>query len=384
MWTQANHFTTSRARPPAGLGSGVILSVVVLVLAACAAVQTEKDIHSGRFEFALIGDMPYDARTEKEFANVMNEMNAADLAFVVHNGDFWSDGAFWTEKAPPELERQRAPFVFVGGAPPCSDEAFQDRLRLAQSSRHPFIFVPGDNEWTDCHRAKPRTYDPLERLTKLRQMFFRGDQSLGQRTIRLTRQSEDAQYAKFSENARWAYHDVVFVTLHVVGSNNNLGRTPQMDAEYSERNAANLAWMRQAFAVAVRNGSRAIMIVAQANPGFENSWTPTMQRLYLLAGLGLKAPEARRATGFDEFVGALEKETLAFGKPVVYVHGDTHIFRVDKPLVGSRSGRIIENFTRVETFGFPDTHWVRAIADLRDPTVFSFRQEIVKGNLVNH
>ena len=75
---------------------------------------------------------------------------------------------------------------------------------------------------------------------------------------------------------------------------------------------------------------------------------------------------------------------MAFGKPVVYVHGDTHIFRVDKPLVGSVSGRIIENFTRVETFGFPDTHWVRASVDPRDPQVFSFRQEIVKENLVNH
>jgi hypothetical protein len=93
---------------------------------------------------------------------VMKDINAADVAFVVHNGDFWWDGAAWTEQA--------------GGLPPCSDEIFQDCLGLAQRSRHPFIFVPGDNEWTDCHRAKPRTYDPLERLTKLRQMFFQGDQ----------------------------------------------------------------------------------------------------------------------------------------------------------------------------------------------------------------
>ena len=77
-------------------------------------------------------------------------------------------------------------------------------------------------------------------------MFFQGDQSLGRRTIRLTRQSEDTRYAKFRENVRWTQGDVLFVTLHVIGSNNNLGRTPEMDAEYSERNAANLAWMRQA------------------------------------------------------------------------------------------------------------------------------------------
>src|SRR3989441_5225372 len=353
-----------------GLTSALIVSYFMLFISGCATIQGEGEIQSARFEFALIGDMPYDARHEKEFANVMREIDAADLAFVVHDGDFWWDGAAWTEQA--------------GGLPPCSDATFEDRLRLAQSSRHPFIFVPGDNEWTDCHRAKPRTYDPLERLTKLRQMFFQGDQSLGRRTMRLTRQSEDTRYAKFRENVRWTYGDVLFVTLHVVGSNNNLGRTPEMDAEYSERNAANLAWLRNAFDLAMRSRSKAIMIIAQANPGFENSWTSSMQRRYLLAGLGLRAPETRRATGFDEFLAALEKATMTFGKPVVYVHGDTHIFRVDKPLVGSVSGRIIENFTRVETFGFPDTHWVRASVDPRAPQVFSFRQAIVKETLVNH
>ena len=30
-------------------------------------------MQSARFEFALIGDMPYDARHEKEFANVMKD-----------------------------------------------------------------------------------------------------------------------------------------------------------------------------------------------------------------------------------------------------------------------------------------------------------------------
>jgi hypothetical protein len=104
----------------------------------------------------------------------------------------------------------------------------------------------------------------------------------------------------------------------------------------------------------------------------------------MLAGLGLQSPETRRATGFDDFLTAVEKETVAFGRPVVYVHGDSHIFRVDKPLFGSTSRRVIENFTRVETFGHPDAHWLRAIVDPEDPQVFSFRQEIVKANLVRH
>lgn len=323
-----------------------------------------------RFEFALIGDMPYDARHEKEFAHVMASVDAADLAFVVHDGDFWWDGDKWTEEA--------------GGHPPCADETFQDRLALAQRSRHPFVFVAGDNEWTDCHRARPRAYDPMERLAKLRAMFFPGDRSLGQRTLRLTRQSEDKRFSSYRENARWTWDGVVFVTLHVVGSNDNLGRTADMDAEHAARETANLEWMRQGFETASRGPFRAIVLVAQADPRFENSWPAEVQQRYMLAGLGMKSPETRRPTGFDSFLAALEKDTLAFRKPVVYVHGDTHLFRVDKPLYGSASRRIVENFTRVATFGHPDAHWVRGIVDPGDPQVLAFRQEIVKDNVVRH
>ncbi len=359
-----------KVRSLTGLTPAIVVLCGMLLVFGCATLHGESKSESTGLQFALIGDMPYDARQEKEFANVMEEINAADVAFVVHDGDFWWDGIAWNDKTK--------------GLPPCSDETFQDRLSLAQSSRHPFIFVPGDNDWTDCHRAKPRAYDPLERLAKLRQMFFPGDQSLGRRTMRLTRQSENTQYAKFRENVRWSYGNVVFVTLHMVGSNNNLGRTPDMDAEYTERNAANLAWIRQAFDLAKGGGSRAVMIIAQANPRFENTWPPISQKRYMLAGLGIEPPQKRKVTGFDEFLEVLEKETLAFGKPVVYVHGDTHTFRVDKPLFGSTSRRMIENFTRVETIGFPDTHWLRITIDSTDPNVFRIRQEMVKKNRVNH
>ncbi len=344
--------------------------LALLLLAGCAGHAGERGASGGRFEFALVGDMPYEARQEREFPNVMKEIDASDVAFVVHNGDFWFDGIAWTEK--------------LGGLPPCADETFADRLRLAENSVHPFIYTPGDNDWTDCHRAKPHSYEPLERLAKLREMYFRDGHSLGKRKLSLERQSDDPRYAKYRENARWSHGGVMFVTLHMVGSNNNLGRTPEMDAEHAERTAANLAWMRQGFELAARGGSKAIMLIAQANPRFETSWPAAHQQRYMLAGLAIKSPEKRRATGFDEFLAALEKETLAFGKPVVYAHGDTHLFRVDKPLFGSASRRVIDNFTRVETIGYPDTHWVRAIVDPDDPNVFSFRQQIVPENRARH
>jgi hypothetical protein len=352
------------------MSSAIVVAAILFLTSACATSPEHREAGRDRLDFALIGDMPYDGRQEREFTNLMRDLDAADIAFVVHDGDFWWDGAAWTEAE--------------GGLPPCSNEAFNDRLARAQRSKHPFIYVAGDNEWADCHRAKPRTYDPTERLAKLRQMFFQGNQSLGQNRMSLKRQSEDSRYESYRENARWEFGGVVFVTLHMIGSNNNLGRTPQMDAEYEERNAANIAWMREAFELAKRGGSRAVMIIAQADPYFQNTWPADMQNRYALWAIGLIPPTSRRKTGYDSFITAMEKETLAFGKPVVYVHGDTHIFRIDKPLIGSRSQRIIENFTRVATVGHPDTHWVRATIDPNDPNVFVFRQEFVKENLTVH
>lgn len=340
----------------------VVFGLIVLTASTAAA-------HAGSIEFAIVGDAPYNAKQKKEYENLIQEINGENLAFVIHAGDYWFDGIAWKDTTK--------------GIPPCSDEVFTDRLKTTQTIKHPFIITPGDNDWTDCHRAKPKVYDPLERLQKMRNMFFKGDESLGQKKIKLTRQSKDKKYSKFVENVRWTHGDVQFVTLHMTGSNNNLGRTPEMDKEYEERNAANIGWLEGAFEEAKHNGSKAIMIVAQANPQFENTWSAKLQKRYLLGGLNIKPPNEKRNTGFDDFLRVLEELTLDFGKPVAYVHGDTHTFRVDKPLVRTPAGsRFIENFTRIETFGFPNTHWVRITIDPNDPNIFRIRPEIVDANRV--
>jgi hypothetical protein len=77
---------------------------------------------------------------------------------------------------------------------------------------------------------------------------------------------------------------------------------------------------------------------------------------------------------------------MAFGKPVVLVHGDSHFFRIDKPLSprrvrGKPVTTALENFTRVETFGTPYHHWVHVTVDPNDPNVFTFGPRLVPANL---
>lgn len=323
------------------------LAAVLFVWTAAGVVANpsgKAGLDTPKFDFALIGDLQYGPEGEARFPAVKADIDAAKLAFVVHDGDFKS------------------------GSTPCDDATFRDRHRTFDDFAHPFVFVPGDNDWTDCHRPNNGGYDPLERLAALRALFYPSTYSLGRRTIELTRQSDvadDAAWTIFKENQRWTYGNVVFVALNVQGSNNNLGRAPQQDAEYAVRNAAVNAFMRESFALAKGLDSPAIMLIVQANPSFETArTTPT--------------------SGFRDFLTVLEAETLAFApRPVVLVHGDSHYFRIDKPLTAAATGRRIENFTRVETFGERDNHWVRGSADPRDPNVFSFAQQIVEANVVN-
>jgi hypothetical protein len=174
---------------------------------------------------------------------------------------------------------------------------------------------------------------------------------------------------------------VTFVTLHIVGSNDNFGRTPEMDAEHRERKAANIAWLRKAFSEAKASNSHGLALLTQANPNFENYWPSGQKNTYLRMIPGARAPEKAEATGYDEYIKILVEEMESYTRPTVFLHGDTHRFRVDQPLFSAKNNRRFENFTRVETFGSPDMHWVRVVVDPADAQVFSFKAEIVAGNV---
>ena len=67
------------------------------------------------------------------------------------------------------------------------------------------------------------------------------------------------------------------------------------------------------------------------------------------------------------------------------VHGDSHYFRIDKPLLDAE-GRRVENFTRVETVGDHqengdnDVHWLKVEVAPGTRDVFSYQPQIVPGD----
>jgi len=83
--------------------------------------------------------------------------------------------------------------------------------------------------------------------------------------------------------------------------------------------------------------------------------------------------------------------TLKFKKPVLLQNGDEHWYQVDMPmnetagkLVEKDKGSLVENFTRVQTFGSGFNHWVELIIDPRAENLWTFKVHIISENLDAH
>ncbi|MEN9903583.1 MAG: hypothetical protein RLZZ555_148 [Pseudomonadota bacterium] len=324
--------------------------VAGFVLSLCAAAAQAQS-----FSFGLWGDMPYRKSGDMvKMPALLRSINASDISFSIYDGDI------------------------KDGSSPCSDDVYTQALQMFAQMRKPVVYVPGDNEWTDCHRKTNDGYDPLERLDHLRKVMIPSTRSLGQQQMELTRQGKLGE--KFVENTRFNHRDIEFLTLNLPGSNNNLVldakecsnksvRTPSQceaaNAEHAERDAANIAWLREGFAKASASKARGIVVVMQADPGFDLPETEEIDE-----------SRAPGVSGYRRFVEALVAETERFAGQVLLVHGDTHFFKVDKPLYSPT--KLLSNLTRVQTFGSPSIHWVRIVVEPTTQHVFNIVPVIVQ------
>jgi hypothetical protein len=348
-------------------------TVVALTIAAGLALGGNGETNNKNFEYAigLWGDLPYnDVQATTGVPNLIADMNNSDLEFTVHDGDL---------KAGSGIAGSSTPTV-------CNAAMYQQGLDYLNALRQPAMFTPGDNDWTDCDRPANGGYNSRERLDYERGLFFATQFSLGQHVLKQEVQSTPPCLGfngptQCVENRRWTTKHVTYATVNVQGSCNNLCDTAPDSPEYAARNVADIAWLAQTFDEAKAEDSAAVMIIGQADPGFDAS---DVTRAPLRNPRTLVETDAQ-PDGFHDFLVALRDQTISFGKPVVYVHGDSHYFRVDKPLLDAQ-GRRLENFTRVETFGDNaandnnDVHWVKALVDPNSRDVFAFQAQIVPAN----
>ncbi len=294
------------------------------------------------FDFVALGDMPYTLPADYgRFERLIGAINAQRPSFSVHVGDIKS------------------------GSTRCTEEMYRKVLTEFGTFEQPLVYTPGDNEWTDCIRPLAGSYDPEERLAVVRKMFFPDHNSFGKAKLALTSQAGMSGFANYVENNRWTLSNVTFATVHLVGSNNNFlpNDAKGQNREFYERQKANLAWLDAVFAEATAQQRLGVVLFTQAD-----MFNP--------------AKNARDADGFTDIIAALSRHAVAFGRPILFINGDSHRFILDKPLPNPASPKqVLQNFTRLQVPGEADVQAVRVTIDPAHPNaLFQVQELVVAGN----
>jgi hypothetical protein len=348
----------------------VALMTVALAVSALAAGNTSANAAQAyKFSIAMIGDMPYDAKGQTQTPAVINDINASGANIVLFGGDTMS-----------------------GKGDKCEDAAYaRIKTDFFDKFAKPVFYTIGDNEWVDCDRAVKGGFDPNSRLALVRSTYFqKADGSYINLGTPLSRIGVTRD-AKYPEMQMFSYKGITVIIPHVPGSaNNSAVATPTFktyndkatdgdDVEYKARDAANVAWINKGFAKAEADGSAGVIVLLQANMDWEG---------YLR---DQAAPNNENTAAFAAVKQALLTNTIKFKKPVLLQNGDEHWYQVDMPmnetagkLVEKDKGSLVENFTRVQTFGSGFNHWVELVVDPRGKQLWNFKVHIIPGNVDVH
>lgn len=217
-----------------------VLAWVGWVMAASAmAAGPGIDPHPHRF--AVIGHSFHDDGGEKRLKEALERTGDASYDFVVAAGI----------KAEDE---------------PCQDTLYTKRRDLYDSARRPLIVVPAASDWTGCvDRAGAPV--AVQRLSRIRELFFGEQLSLGRRQIEVARLSATARYRRYAENAHWEVGNVLYATINLPSNNNNYIADAGRNNEFEDRWVANRYWLKRVFTHAQRSRADAIVLFSEAGIG---------------------------------------------------------------------------------------------------------------------
>jgi hypothetical protein len=346
------------------LAAAVVSASLAVSLAAPAAAQPAT--------YAIIGDWPYSKVLLDSARLLIDSINAdPQVELVLHIGDIRSGSMPCTGAG-------------LDPVPASADRGWNDAiLGLFEQFHKPFVFTPGDNDWTDCHKKKQASSGaPMKELEAVRRQFYpTPGTTLGMQKKRVETQARafDPGHpadAQFVENVMWQQAGVMFLTLNMPGSNNDglpwsapFADEPTRTREAAERTGAALRWMQSAFARATKENAKAVLIGLQAD-----MWDPEAA-----------ASDGDGLNGYTPFVHELATLALRFRHPVLLINGDSHVYGSDRPLAdpASVNGRIhgtpaVPNLTRITVQGATNApaEWLRLRIDPAKPDVFSWENVV--------
>ncbi|WP_211440762.1 hypothetical protein [Collimonas humicola] len=225
-------------KPSAALPSrlALLLSLAAALTVNCGAALAD----TTSFSFAVIAHAFRSNSDETTLRNAIAETDADNLAFVVANGI----------KASTE---------------PCSDKLYSQRKALLSSAKNGLIVSLSASDWVTCRTAADRSA-AIERLNRVRDLFFSDEFSFGDSKIPLIRQSTSPKFHSYVENARWEIGNVIFATINLPASNNHYLAEGGRNSEFEDRQIANREWLQRIFLNAAQKKSDAVVLFCDGDP----------------------------------------------------------------------------------------------------------------------
>ena len=226
-----------RRRLPLRLAQSLMLLALAFVLAAsCGAALAQ----TTGFSFGVIAHVFRNHADETALRNAISETDADNLAFVVANGI----------KASSE---------------PCTDKLYGQRKALLSSAKNGLIVSLSASDWVTCRTSADRSA-AIERLGRIRELFFSDEFSFGDSKIPLIRQSTSPKFRSYVENARWEIGNVVFATINLPAANNHYLPEGGRNSEFEDRQIANREWLQRIFLNAAQKKSDAVVLFCDGDP----------------------------------------------------------------------------------------------------------------------
>ncbi len=156
---------------------------------------------------------------------------------------------------------------------PCSDKLYAQRRAILAESDKPMIVSLAGSDWSACLNSTGRS-NAIERLNRLREVFFIDGETLGAHKLTLTRLSGTAKFRSYAENAHWEYGKVLFATINLPANNNHYRREAGRNSEYEDRLVANRAWLHRLFTQAERKKLDGLVLFSDGDIGLpqDDSW----------------------------------------------------------------------------------------------------------------
>jgi hypothetical protein len=211
------------------------LAVAVLLSWACTGAAEET-----AFSFGVIAPFHPSRDNTLSLQREIAETDADNLAFVVSHG-------------------------IKGDRETCSDALYQERRDMLQNAGNGVIVTLTASDWVNCEAPGGKS-GAMERLTRLRDLLFNGEFSLGSTRLPLLRQSASPQFRSYSENARWEVGNVLFATINLPGDNNHYLTDAGRNSEFEDRQVANRVWLQRLFRIATYQKMDAIVLFTDGNP----------------------------------------------------------------------------------------------------------------------